>query len=193
MLDLWTFYNFFYRLYPPKFPKICYSEPALVHLPQILERNKRESLLKLKDGLHMKNVIISVPTLTINVVFILWWFDTIFHLSITALNTVQLLGRVGNDPRLISDRTCVFSLATTESYRDQQGVNQSKTTWHDIVSFNPYQNEMLVNNVPKGSRILVQGKLSNREVTDRETGNVRRLTNIIANEIIRLQTPGHRK
>ena len=114
-------------------------------------------------------------------------------MSITALNTVQLLGRVGNDPRLISDRTCVFSLATTESYRDQQGVNQSKTTWHDIVSFNPYQNEMLVNNVPKGSRILVQGKLSNREVTDRETGNVRRLTNIIANEIIRLQTPGHRK
>ena len=117
----------------------------------------------------------------------------IFHLSIIALNTVQLLGRVGNDPRLISDRTCVFSLATTESYRDQQGVNQSRTTWHDIVSFIPYQNEMLVNNVPKGSRILVQGKLSNREVTDRETGNVRRLTNVIANEIIRLQTPGHRK
>ena len=117
----------------------------------------------------------------------------IFHLLITALNTVQLLGRVGNDPKLISDRVVVFSLATNESYRNAQGENHTRTTWHDIVSFIPYQNEMLVNNVPKGSRILVQGKLSNREVTDRETGNVRRLTNIIANEIIRLQTPGHRK
>merc|ERR1712226_479504 len=110
-----------------------------------------------------------------------------------SLNTVQLLGRVGNDPRLISDRTVVFSLATTEHFTNAQGEKQSKTTWHDIVSFMPYQNEVLVNHVPKGSRILVQGKLSNREVTDRETGNVRRLTNIIANEIIRLQTPNHRK
>ena len=112
----------------------------------------------------------------------------IFHLLITALNTVQLLGRVGNDPKLISERVVVFSLATNESFRNAQGENQTRTTWHDIVSFYPYQNDMLMNSVTKGARILVQGRLNNREVTDRETGNTRRLTNVVANDIIRLQT-----
>ena len=90
-------------------------------------------------------------------ILLIVYYDFSF-LSITALNTVQLLGRVGNDPRLISDRTVVFSLATTEHFTNAQGEKQSKTTWHDIVSFMPYQNEVLVNQVPKGSRILVQGK-----------------------------------
>ncbi|NXG76843.1 SSBP protein, partial [Baryphthengus martii] len=115
-----------------------------------------------------------------------------------AMNRVQLLGRVGQDPimRQVDGKNpvTIFSLATNEMWRTgesevTQGVTllflcklgdiSQKTTWHRISVFRPGLRDVTYQYVKKGSRIYVEGKLDYGEYTDKN--NVRRqATTIIA-------------
>ena len=52
------------------------------------------------------------------------------------LNKVILIGRLGKDPetRLMpnGEAVCNFSVATSESWKDQSGQRQERTEWHNI-------------------------------------------------------------
>ena len=52
-------------------------------------------------------------------------------------NKVQLIGRLGQDPEIISfadgNKMAKFSLATDESYKDKSGNKVERTEWHNIV------------------------------------------------------------
>jgi single-strand DNA-binding protein len=53
------------------------------------------------------------------------------------LNKVTLIGNLGADPEVQTlegnVKVAKFSLATTESFKDEQGQSHSHTEWHTIV------------------------------------------------------------
>ncbi|NXV71521.1 SSBP protein, partial [Atlantisia rogersi] len=113
-----------------------------------------------------------------------------------AMNRVQLLGRVGQDPimRQVDGKNpvTIFSLATNEMWRTGDkdlasnvvvfanlGDISQKTTWHRISVFRPGLRDVTYQYVKKGARIFVEGKIDYGEYTDKN--NVRRqATTIIA-------------
>ncbi|NXL32731.1 SSBP protein, partial [Glaucidium brasilianum] len=112
-----------------------------------------------------------------------------------AMNRVQLLGRVGQDPimRQVDGKNpvTIFSLATNEMWRTGESeVTQGgesavssdisqKTTWHRISVFRPGLRDVTYQYVKRGARLYVEGKIDYGEYTDKN--NVRRqATTIIA-------------
>lgn len=77
-------------------------------------------------------------------------------------NTVTLIGNMGSEARIIAteeSRFVAFSLATTDSYKDENDEWQEKdTVWHSILAFNPKVAEQL-KALKKGTRIKVTGSL----------------------------------
>lgn len=78
-------------------------------------------------------------------------------------NIVTLIGNLGADPRIHTTKSglmATFSLATTDSYKDNENNWHSKPpVWHQIVA---YGDELvsLSKNFTKGSRIEVKGSVS---------------------------------
>lgn len=101
------------------------------------------------------------------------------------VNKVTLVGNVGKDPevRYIDNDTAVasFSVATSESYKDKSGEWQTKTEWHNIVTWRNTA-KYVESKVKKGMQIYVEGKLTTRTWDDKE-GNKRYTTDIVANTI----------
>ena len=88
----------------------------------------------------------------------------------TKHNSVTLIGNMGSEAKVIEgkDRTFVaLSLATTDSFQDEEGQWQNKeTVWHNVLAFSPIIIEG-IQALKKGTRIKVEGSLSYRafEVT----------------------------
>ncbi len=80
-------------------------------------------------------------------------------------NSVTLIGNMGSEARIIEteEKTfAAFSLATTDTYLDKDGMWQDKQTiWHDVVVFNPVLMEM-IRHFKTGARIRLNGALSYR-------------------------------
>ena len=87
------------------------------------------------------------------------------------VNRVTLLGHVGRDPEIHTsagcDRAARFSLATTERWKDRAGELQERTEWHRIIVFGG-QVGVVERLVRKGSAVLVEGRLTVREYTDKQ-------------------------
>ena len=87
------------------------------------------------------------------------------------VNRVTLLGHVGRDPEFHSnasgDRAARFSLATTERWKNRDGELQEQTEWHRIIVFGGAV-EVVERLVGKGAAVLVEGRLTVREYTDKE-------------------------
>ena len=87
------------------------------------------------------------------------------------VNRVTLLGHVGRDPELHTsaggDCAARFSLATTERWKDRDGEPQERTEWHRIIVFGGAVG-VVERLVRKGTAVLVEGRLTVREYTDRE-------------------------
>ena len=111
------------------------------------------------------------------------------------VNSVTLLGRVGNNPVLRGTETnpvVTFSLATSIDYRPG-GENSGrekvrKTEWHNVAVFKPYLRETAYNYVAKGNRVMVQGRIMYGSIED-NSGMIRHTTSIAAEDIIRF-APG---
>jgi len=103
-----------------------------------------------------------------------------------SINRITLLGRVGIDPQLRgsdSSPVVLFTLATNHNYRFESGEIQQKTEWHRISVFKPYLRNMVTQNVKKGQRILVDGRLTYGEITD--TKGVQHITStIVASDVV---------
>jgi single-strand DNA-binding protein len=86
-----------------------------------------------------------------------------------SLNKVMLIGNLGRDPELKAtpsgQSVARFSVATTETWKNQQGEKQSKTEWHNIVVWGK-QAEIAEKYLRKGKQILIEGRIQYREYTD---------------------------
>ena len=100
------------------------------------------------------------------------------------LNRVALIGRLGQDPdiRHMTNGECVanVSLATTESWKDKQGVKQESTEWHSLVMFRRL-GEIAGEFRKKGSLIYVEGKIKTEKYE--KNGEDRYSTKIIVDEM----------
>ena len=82
------------------------------------------------------------------------------------INQVTLLGRVGKDPeiRYTKDNQAVamFSIATSEKWKDKDGKTQENTTWHNVQAWEK-QADLVEKYVKKGDLLFVQGKIKYTE------------------------------
>ena len=88
-----------------------------------------------------------------------------------SLNKVLLIGNLGRDPELKStpsgQSVARFSIATTETWKNQAGEKQSKTEWHNIVVWGK-QAEIAEKYLRKGKQIMVEGRIQYREYTTQD-------------------------
>ena len=97
------------------------------------------------------------------------------------INRVTLLGHAGRDPEIRTlrsgDRTASFSLATTEKWKDRDGRPAQATEWHRVAVYGGTV-EAVERLVSKGAAVLVEGRLTVRDYTDRE-GKEKKITEIV--------------
>ncbi len=106
-----------------------------------------------------------------------------------SLNKVMLIGNLGKDPELRytggGAPVATFSLATNESWKDQDGNLQERTEWHNIVAWSKLA-EICQQYLKKGRRVFVEGRIQTRSYDDKNTGVKKYMTEIVANNMIML-------
>ncbi|XP_055356595.1 single-stranded DNA-binding protein, mitochondrial-like [Paramacrobiotus metropolitanus] len=108
------------------------------------------------------------------------------------VNLVTLMGRVGGDPQMRGTEenpVLLFSVATHENFRDTTGAIMQKTMWHRIAIFRPGLRETVFRICKKGHRVYVTGVLNYGNVKDPETGNMRTIATVVADNLIILSDP----
>lgn len=98
------------------------------------------------------------------------------------INRVIIIGNFGDDPTVrytpSGDAVVNFTLATTESWKDKQGVKQSRTEWHKCTAFRKLA-EIIGQYCQKGSKVYIEGQLRTRQWE--QDGVKRYTTEIMAN------------
>lgn len=101
-------------------------------------------------------------------------------------NTVQLIGRLGQDPEIVSfpdgNKIAKFSMATDDSYKNKAGEKVERAYWHNIIVRGGLV-EVVEKYVTKGKEIAVEGKLTNRSWEDKD-GKKQYITEIFCNELL---------
>jgi len=110
-----------------------------------------------------------------------------------SVNKVILVGNLGKDPEVKYTPNGVavakFSLATNESFKDKSGQWQERTEWHNIVAWQRLA-EIVGEYVKKGSKLYIEGKLRTSSWDDKESGQKRYKTEIIADQMVLLSGRG---
>lgn len=105
-------------------------------------------------------------------------------------NRVQLIGFLGMDPEVkhLSDGKILarVSLATNDSYKNQQGTKINETQWHNLVAWGKTA-EIAEKYFKKGKEVAVEGKLATRSYEDKQ-GVRKYVTEVVVNNILLLGT-----
>jgi single-strand DNA-binding protein len=106
-----------------------------------------------------------------------------------SVNKVILVGNVGQDPEVkyTPSGTPVgkFSLATNERFKDKKGEFHERTEWHNIVAWQRLA-EIVGEYVAKGSKLYVEGKIQTSSWEDRQSGERKYRTEIVARDLLLL-------
>ena len=101
------------------------------------------------------------------------------------LNKIMLIGNLGRDPELnvTPDGTPVtkFSIAVNRVYKAASGERKEETEWFNIVAWRQLA-EITERYLHKGSKVYVEGRLTQRKYTDRE-GVQRMAVDVIASQV----------
>src|SRR5882724_3142584 len=99
------------------------------------------------------------------------------------LNKAIVIGNLTRDPELRSlpsgIKVCSFSLATNRVWKDKNGAKQESTDYHNVVVFGR-QAETVAQYMKKGSSILVEGRIQTRSWDDKNSGEKKYRTEIVA-------------
>src|SRR5258707_11391291 len=101
------------------------------------------------------------------------------------LNKIMLIGNLGRDPELnvTSDGIPVtkFSLAVSRTYKAANGERRDETEWFNIVAWRGLA-ETCERYLHKGSKVYIEGRLTQRKYTDKE-GAQRTSVEVIASDM----------
>ncbi len=104
-----------------------------------------------------------------------------------SLNKAQLIGNLGKDPELkytsAGVAVATFSIATSDSWKDQEGNTQERTEWHNIVAWRKLA-EICGEWLKKGKRVYIEGRIQTRNYE--KDGVKRYITEIVADQLIML-------
>ncbi len=99
------------------------------------------------------------------------------------LNTVELIGHVGNDPDVhaTDDGTIRshFNVAINRTWNDANGQRQQDTEWVPCVAWGKV-GEIVGEYVKKGRLLYVEGRLHTSTWADETTGEKRSRTEVVA-------------
>jgi single-strand DNA-binding protein len=106
-----------------------------------------------------------------------------------SVNKVILVGNVGQDPEVKYTASGIpvakVSLATNERFKDKNDQWQDRTEWHSVVAWQRLA-EIVGEYVHKGSKLYVEGKLQTSTWEDKQNGQKKYRTDIVAREIVLL-------
>lgn len=105
----------------------------------------------------------------------------------STLNRVELIGWLGANPEqrnFEGGALVTFSVATSRRWSDPQGGDpREETEWTRVVA-RGHLGELCLNALGKGSRVRVEGRLKTRQWQDRESGQGRFITEVIARDVM---------
>lgn len=106
-----------------------------------------------------------------------------------SINKVILVGNVGKDPEVKYTPSGValakFSMATNERFKDKSGEWQDRTEWHNVLAWQRLA-EIVGEYVQKGAKLYIEGKLQTSSWEDRNNGEKKYRTEIVARDIVLL-------
>jgi len=110
-----------------------------------------------------------------------------------SLNKVMLIGNLGKDPEVKFTPGGVavakFSLATNERSKDKSGEWVDRTEWHNIVAWQRLA-EIIGEYVKKGQKVYIEGRLQTSSWEDKQSGEKKYRTEIIASDLVMLSGKG---
>ncbi len=103
------------------------------------------------------------------------------------VNKVILVGNLGADPEVrympSGGAVCNISVATSEQWKDKNtGERQERTEWHRVTLFNRL-GEIAGEYLKKGSQVYIEGSIRTDKYQDKNTGEDRYSTQIIARDM----------
>jgi len=106
------------------------------------------------------------------------------------VNKVILVGNLGRDPEVRYGNNgkaiARVSVATSETWRDREtGDKKEQTEWHRVVFFEPLS-KIVEQYLNKGSQVYVEGQLRTNKWQDKESGQDRYTTEVIARNMTML-------
>jgi len=106
-----------------------------------------------------------------------------------SLNKVQLIGNLTSDPELRytpqGTAVCSFTVATNRRWKDSAGQTKTEAMFHRIIAWSKLA-EIVTQYVQKGTKIYLEGRLSNRDWQDRQ-GIAHSATEVVVEEVILLE------
>jgi single-strand DNA-binding protein len=103
-------------------------------------------------------------------------------------NSVKLIGHLGKDPEVKTfesgKKVAKFTIATTDSFKNQKGEKVQDTQWHNLVIWGKLA-DVAGQFLKKGSEVAIEGKLVHK-VYETSAGEKRFTTEISVNEMLML-------
>ena len=103
-----------------------------------------------------------------------------------SVNKVILVGNLGRDPEVRytpnGDSITNINIATTETFKDREGVKQERTEWHRVAFFGKLA-EIAGQYLKKGRPVYIEGRIQTRKWQDK-AGQDRYTTEIVANPVM---------
>jgi len=109
------------------------------------------------------------------------------------VNKVILIGRLGKDPEIRSTPSgtsvAKFTIATDDRWTDKSGEKQERTEWHNIVAWGKLA-EICGQYLRKGKLVYIDGSIRTESWDDKESGQKRYKTTIVADNMQMLDRKG---
>lgn len=110
-----------------------------------------------------------------------------------SVNKAIIVGNLGQDPELrhtnSGNPVTNFTVATNRQWTSSDGTKNEDTEWHRVVAFGRLA-EICEQYLQKGRKVYVEGRIQTRSWEDEKTGMKRYMTEIIAREMVILDSPG---
>lgn len=108
-----------------------------------------------------------------------------------SVNRVILVGNLGQDPDVRTTPTgqlvASLSVATSDSWAGKDGQRQERTEWHKVVVWGKSA-EFAQRFLGKGRKVYVEGRLETRSWDDKQSGQKRYSTEIVADQLTALDS-----
>jgi single-strand DNA-binding protein len=104
-----------------------------------------------------------------------------------SLNRVLLLGNLGADPEVRHTPggvpVATLRMATNRVFTDRSGNRQTQTEWHRVILWSKMA-EIAGQYLRKGRQVFIEGRLQTRQWEDKQSGQQRYTTEIVAENMV---------